>query len=221
MNVINTLYERYLSDQITKVPTGIPQHVTLVLAESDLLNSDGSSKLRSFIAWCQKLEISIISIHIDILDVDHNLKNEMVKKLIERLQTVFSKLSNDVGFEIYGEHGNLKYQREGSSPRVYLFVGFSGRDEITKAVRSLLLDVKSGKITPDNIDENLIESYLMVKHEPDIVIRAGGKHLSDFLIWQSVYSELYFTDVNWCDVRNIDLLRIIRDFQKRQRRFGK
>ena len=221
MNVINTLYERYLSDQITKVPTGIPKHVTLVLAESDLLNSDGISKLRSFIAWCQKLEINIISIHIDILDVDHNLKNEMVIKLIERLQTVFSKLSNDVGFEIYGEHGNLKDQQEGSSPRVYFFVGFSGRDEITKAVRSLLLDVKSGKITPDNIDENLIESYLMVKHEPDIVIRAGGKHLSDFLIWQSVYSELYFTDVNWCDVRNIDLLRIIRDFQKRQRRFGK
>ena len=221
MNVINTLYERYLLNQIAKVPTGIPKHVTLVLAENDLLNSDGISKLRSFIAWCQKLEINIISIHIDILDVDHSLKNEMVTKLIERLQTVFSKLSNDIGFEIYGEHGILKHQQEGSSPRVYLFVGFSGRDEITKAVRTLLTDVKSGKITPNDIDESVIESYLMVKHEPDIVIRAGGKHLSDFLIWQSVYSELYFTDVNWCDVRNIDLLRIIRDFQKSQRRFGK
>ena len=221
MNIINTLYERYLSNQITKVSTGIPKHVTLVLAESDLLNSDGISKLGSFITWCKKLGINIISIHIDILDVDHNLKNDMVMNLIDRLQTVFTKLPNDVGFEIYGEYGNLKDEREGSSPLVYLFVGFSGRDEITKAVRSLLLDVKSGKIAPDDIDEGMIESHLMVRQEPDIVIRAGGKHLSDFLIWQSVYSELYFTDVNWCDVRNIDLLRIMRDFQKRQRRFGK
>lgn len=221
MNVINTLYERYLSNQIAKVSTGIPKHVTLVLAESDLLNSDGISKLRSFIAWCKKHGINIISIHIDILDVDHNLKNEMVMNLIKRLQTVFTKLPNDVGFEIYDEHGGLNENRGGETPRVYLFVGFSGRDEITKAVRSLLLDVKSGKIVPDDIDESVIESYLVVRHEPDIVIRAGGKHLSDFLIWQSVYSELYFTDVNWCDVRNIDLLRIIRDFQKRQRRFGK
>ncbi|MCL7411277.1 MAG: undecaprenyl diphosphate synthase family protein [Methanosarcinaceae archaeon] len=221
MNIINTLYERYLSAQIAKVPTGIPKHVTLVLAESDLLNPDGISKLRSFIAWCKKLEINIISIHIDILDVEPNMKNEMVMNLIDQLQTVFSKLPNDIGFEIYGEHGNLKDKHEGSSPLVYLFVGFRGRDEITKAVRSLLLDVKSGKIAPDAIDESVIESHLMIRHEPDIVIRAGGKHLSDFLIWQSVYSELYFTDVNWSNVRKIDILRIIRDFQKRQRRFGK
>ena len=221
MNVINTLYERYLSNQIAKVPTGIPKHVTLVLAESDLLDDNGISKLRSFITWCKKLRINIISIHIDILDVEQKLKNEMVMNLIGQLQTVFEKLPNDVGFEIYDENGSLKDKREGSSPLVYLFVGFSGRDEMTRAVRSLLLDVKSGKIAPDDIDESAIESHLMIRQEPDIVIRAGGKHLSDFLIWQSVYSELYFTDVNWCDVRNIDMLRIIRDFQKRQRRFGK
>lgn len=221
MNIITALYEKYLSNKIAKVPVGIPEHVTLVLAESDLLISDGRSKLRLFIAWCKKLGINIISIHIDILDVDQNLKNEMVMNLIDQLHTVFIKLPNDVGFEIYDEHGELTEKRGGETPRVYVFVGFSGRDEITKAVQSLLLDVKSGKIAPDAIDENVIESHLMVRQEPDIVIRAGGKHLSDFLIWQSVYSELYFTDVNWCDVRNIDLLRIIRDFQKRQRRFGK
>ena len=221
MNLIDTLYDKYLSNKIAKVPTSIPNHVTLVLAESDLINSDDVSKLISFIEWCEKLGINIISIHIDILDVEQDLKNEMVINLIDKLQTVFSKLPNNVGFEIYDEYGNLKDEREGSSPLVYLFVGFSGRDEITKAVRSLLQDVKSGNIAPDDIDENLIESHLMIRYEPDIVIRAGGKHLSDFLIWQSVYSELYFTDVNWSDVRKIDMLRIIRDFQKRQRRFGR
>ena len=221
MNLIDTLYDKYLSNKIAKVPTSIPNHVTLVLAESDLMNSDDVSKLISFIEWCEKLGINIISIHIDILDVEQDLKNEMVINLIDKLQTVFPKLPNNVGFEIYGEHGILKNKREGSSPLVYLFVGFSGRDEITKAVRSLLQDVKSGNIAPDDIDEISIESHLMIRYEPDIVIRAGGKHLSDFLIWQSVYSELYFTDVNWSDVRKIDMLRIIRDFQKRQRRFGR
>jgi len=219
--MINTFYEKYLSVQIIKVPTGIPKHVTLVLAESDLLDPDGTSKLRSFINWCKKLGINIISIHIGILDANNDLKNKMVINLTDRLQTVFAKLPNDIGFEIYDVHGNLKDERKGSSPMVYLFVGFSGRDEITKAVQSVLMDVKSGNIKPDAIDESVIESHLMVRHEPDIVIRAGGKHLSDFLIWQSVYSELYFTDVNWCDVRNIDLLRIIRDYQKQHRRFGK
>ena len=61
----------------------------------------------------------------------------------------------------------------------------------------------------------MIESHLLFKSEPDIVIRAGGKRLTDFLIWQSVYSELYFTDVNWLDFRKVDFLRVIRDFQKR------
>ena len=221
MNMITTLYERYLLNKVNKTAAGIPKHVTLVLAESDVLNCDGESKLGSFLTWCQKLDVDIVSIHIDILDSEKELKTEMVATIIDRLQTVFSNIPDDIGFYIYDEHGNLNDKREGSSSLVHIFVGFSGRDEITKAVRSVLTDVKSGKVKPDDVDESTIESHLMVRHEPDIVIRAGGKHLSDFLIWQSVYSELYFTDVNWCDVRKIDLLRIIRDFQKRQRRFGK
>ncbi len=221
MNIITALYEKYLLDKIKKTAVGIPKHVTLVLAENDVLNRDGESKLSSFITWCKKLGIDIITIHIDILDAEKEFKTEMVVNIIDRLQIVFSKIHEEVGFFIYDEHGNLNAKREGSSPLVHIFVGFSGRDEITNAVRSVLADVKSGKIKPDNVDESMIESHLMVRHEPDIVIRAGGKHLSDFLIWQSVYSELYFTDVNWCDVRKIDFLRFIRDFQKRQRRFGK
>ena len=221
MNIITAPYERYLLNKVKKTAVGIPKHVTLVLAESDVLNCDGESKLGSFLTWCKKLDVDIISIHIDILDSEKELKTEMVTTIIDRLQTVFSNVPKDVGFRIYDEHGNLNDKREGSSNLAHIFVGFSGRDEITKAVRSVLADVKSGKTKPDDIDESTIESNLMVRHEPDIVIRAGGKHLSDFLIWQSVYSELYFTDVNWCDVRKIDLLRIIRDFQKRQRRFGK
>ncbi len=100
-------------------------------------------------------------------------------------------------------------------------MGFGGRDEITRAVLTILEEVKAGTIRPEEVDEKLLESHLLVKHEPDIMIRSGGQKLSDFLVWQSVYSELYFTDVNWKDVRRLDILRLIRDFQKRQRRYGK
>ena len=82
-------------------------------------------------------------------------------------------------------------------------------------------DVSSGKIDENDINEKLVESHLIFKSEPDLFIRTGEARLSEFLIWQAVYSELYFTDVNWEDFRKIDLLRAIRDYQYRQRRFGK
>lgn len=221
MNVINTLYEKYLLHQIRRSSENIPEHVTLVLPESDLLNNGGLSKLRSFILWYKNLGVNIISVYVDILDVEEDLKTEIILQLYEGLQDIFSRMPSDVGFQIYDENGELEQKREGSGPIVYMSIGFGGRREITKAVVSILSDVRSGSLRPEDIDEDVIESRLLVRHEPDMVIRAGGKHLSDFLIWQSVYSELYFTDVNWSDIRYMDLLRIIRDYQKRQRRFGK
>jgi len=95
------------------------------------------------------------------------------------------------------------------------------RYKLRKLVEEKAVSWAVAQVSPEEIDENVIESHLLFKLEPDLVIRAGGKRLTDFLIWQSVYSELYFTDVNWLDFRKVDFLRILRDFQKRQRRFGK
>ena len=71
------------------------------------------------------------------------------------------------------------------------------------------------------VDEDVVESELVFPAEPDLVIKTGAERLSDFMIWQSVYSELYFTDVNWRNFRRRDYLRALRDFQRRQRRFGR
>ena len=92
---------------------------------------------------------------------------------------------------------------------------------MVEAFRSILLKVEEGSIKGDGIDEKTIESHLRFSQKPDLVIRAGGKRLSDFMIWQAAYSELYFTDVNWPAMRKIDFLRAIRDCQKRERRFGR
>ena len=105
--------------------------------------------------------------------------------------------------------------------KINISIGLGGRSELTKAIKKIMCRVQAGEVEPDEIDEKLIESELIFKSEPDLVIRSGATLLTDFLIWQSVYSEFYFTDVNWARFRKIDLLRAVRDFQWRERRFGR
>jgi undecaprenyl diphosphate synthase len=219
MSFVTSLYEKHLLRQITRYPS--PEHVSLVLSETDLLQIDGFKKLKDYILWCRQLGIKITSIYIDILDTEETLKSEMIDKLTVKLNEILLKTPNAIGYEIFGENGELCSKREGKGFQVYVSVGFGGRKELTKAVIPILQSVKEGKIKPSEINEATIESRLVLRHEPDMFIRSGGKHLSDFLIWQSIYSEYYFTDVNWYNIRKLDILRIIRDFQKRQRRFGK
>jgi undecaprenyl diphosphate synthase len=100
---------------------------------------------------------------------------------------------------------------------VVVAIGNSGREEITACIRRMAQD----HLSPEDVDEKTFESYLTFQYTPDVVIKTGGDHLTDFLIWQSVYSELFFSDVNWKYVRKVDFLRVIRDYQSRLRRFGK
>ena len=105
--------------------------------------------------------------------------------------------------------------------RISISIGLGGRSELTKAIKTIAKRVQIGDIEPEEIDEKVIESELIFKSEPDLVIRSGATRLTDFLLWQSVYSEFYFTDVNWAKFRKIDLLRAVRDFLWRERRFGR
>ncbi len=104
---------------------------------------------------------------------------------------------------------------------VRILVGLGGKAEFAGAVRELASDVAAGEISPDAIDETDIAERLLFPEEPDLVIKTGAERLSDFAIWQSVYAELYFTDVNWRDFRRREYLRAVLDFQDRQRRFGR
>jgi len=102
---------------------------------------------------------------------------------------------------------------------------YGGRAEIADAARKIAEKVKEGELSPEKIDEQLFEQHLytshMPKQDPDLIIRTSGEErLSGFLLWQSAYSELCFLDVYWPDFRLIDLLRAVRTFQKRKRRFG-
>ena len=218
---IYPFYEKYLAWQITRTATKIPGHVAIILKETDLLDRKGLENLFSALVIFRKFNVERISAYVDILKADPQLKTEIASTLKNGLEEVFSYLPPDMGYTIYGLEGEVSSNTPGKDFFIYVSLGFGGRDEITKAVLTILNEVKEGNISPEDISEKMLESHLLVKHEPDIMIRSGGRKLSDFLVWQSVYSELYFTDVNWNDVRKLDILRVIRDFQKRQRRYGK
>jgi tritrans,polycis-undecaprenyl-diphosphate synthase [geranylgeranyl-diphosphate specific] len=134
-----------------------------------------------------------------------------INLLPERLQKLISKIENAT--KGYGEH--------------YLNFAFAygGRAEIIDAARKIARKVQEGKLDPESIDEASFENYLytsyMPKQDPDLIIRTSGEErLSGFLLWQSAYSELVFVDIFWPDFRLIDLLRAVRTFQHRKRRFG-
>ncbi len=104
-----------------------------------------------------------------------------------------------------------------------LAVAYGGRAEILDAVREIAREVAEGTLRPEDIDEEVMRSHLYAPDlpDPDLIIRTSGEErLSNFLLWQSAYSELYFCEVYLPELRKVDILRAIRDYQRRKRRFG-
>lgn len=103
-------------------------------------------------------------------------------------------------------------------------ISYGGRDEIIRAVKEISSQVVKGAVHIDHIDENLFQRFLDTKEtpDPDLIIRTSGENrLSNFLIWQSAYSEIHISNKLWPDFKKDDLLEAISDYQSRDRRFGK
>lgn len=128
-------------------------------------------------------------------------------------QAVFDKMKEVIEITSKGERMCLN-----------LALSYSGRWDIIQAARKLAQQVKEGKMKPEDIDENTFANSLVTAGMPDpeLLIRTSGElRISNFLMWQLAYSELYFTDKYWPDFRKDDLYEAILDYQHRERRFGK
>ncbi len=102
-------------------------------------------------------------------------------------------------------------------------LSYSGQWDILQACRAISFDVKAGRVNPESVDEQLFSSYLSTASMPDpeLLIRTSGEfRISNFMLWQSAYSEIYFTNTYWPDFRRSQLYDAILEFQKRERRFG-
>ncbi|WP_026348624.1 isoprenyl transferase [Eudoraea adriatica] len=105
-----------------------------------------------------------------------------------------------------------------------LALSYGSREEIKKAIQSISTKVKNNIISPENIDETIINNHLYTRNLPDVdlLIRTSGEHrISNFLLWQIAYAELYFIDVFWPDFKEHHLLEALKNYQHRERRFGK
>ncbi|HXB90824.1 MAG TPA: isoprenyl transferase [Puia sp.] len=103
-------------------------------------------------------------------------------------------------------------------------LSYSSRWELTEAVRNLALEVRNGHLSPESITQDTLEQFLSTRDfpDPELMIRTSGEYrISNFLLYQLAYAELYFTSVRWPDFRKKDLYEAILDFQARERRFGK
>ena len=239
LSPVIAIYEKILKREVLNSQIGV-NHILLVLDESDLLpdgrvsmsisdNTKGLKRLKLFIKWCDSLRIDVISIYISVIreGVGRKLLDAVHRHLKEAVIAALSDVDVGASIAVYTDsYASARFingsgRGGGGVKRVNVSIGMGGRSELTKAVREIAKHVESGEIEPDEIDEKMIEANLIFKSEPDLVIRSGATRLTDFLIWQSVYSEFYFTDVNWQNFRKIDLLRAVRDFQLRERRFGR
>jgi di-trans,poly-cis-decaprenylcistransferase len=145
-------------------------------------------------------------------------------------------MKNNVRFQVIGDMGRLpqevqqklretmEHTAHNTAMTMVVALSYSSRWELTKAARELAQAVKAGTLQPEDIDENLIGGRLETAFMPDpeLLIRTGGEvRVSNFLLWQIAYSELYFCDTYWPDFDEQDLHRAIASYQARQRRFGK
>ncbi len=199
----------------------------------------GASKIFEFLEWCDEIGIKTTTLYM--LSMDNLVKrnSEELNDLLGIIGEVAEEMSNRKRWVIKlvgdrsvlpialieklqaAEHDSANLDK----PTVNLAVGYSGRAEIADAIKSILkshqgisLDQLSEKLTPELITEHL---YTDGQADPDLIIRTSGEQrLSGFMLWQSSNSELYFEEALWPDFRKVDLLRALRAFARRHRRFG-
>ena len=145
-------------------------------------------------------------------------------------------MKNNISFRVIGDIAKLpdKVQQRlnqciertaaNSGMCLVLALSYSSRWELTEATRQIAAQVAQGQLKPEEIDDALIARHLNTSFmpDPDLLIRTGGElRLSNYLLWQAAYAELYFCDTFWPDFREEELCRAICDYQRRERRFGK
>jgi len=203
----------------------------------------GANKIDELMDWCIELDVKSITLYAFSTENFQRPPQEIeeIMKLIEeKLRSILQNQAiheNKIKVKVIGRTSQLPQsiqkviQQVEDTTSMYterllnVAIAYGGRAEIVDATKKIAKKVMKGELTPDKINEKLFEKYLYTAHMPkqdaDLIIRTSGEErLSGFLSWQSAYSELCFVDVNWPDFRLIDLLRAVRTYQNRKRRFG-
>jgi undecaprenyl diphosphate synthase len=199
------LYDRYLAARVRRGDAPAPERIAVVITERDLLEPGAYRTLEDFFGWAFAFGADRVLLYVSVLDA---AAIPALRRVLERVEA-----PRPVAVREPADEGR-------ADAPIQMSIGLGGKHEFATATRAVARRVAAGDLDPEGITEADLEDRLVFPTDPDLVIKTGAERLSDFLIWQSVYSELHFTDVNWRDFRRRDYLRAIRDYQHRQRRYG-
>jgi tritrans,polycis-undecaprenyl-diphosphate synthase [geranylgeranyl-diphosphate specific] len=201
----------------------------------------GKDTLEELLNWCLEVGLRILTVYA--LSTENFLRpSEELDGLMQLFDRSFREVATDPRVHEHGIRVRAIGNRALLPPHVQEAIGvaeratqqysnyfyniaiaYGGREEIVEAIRSIAREVQEGRLAPESIDANLVSKNLYTGNlpDPDLVFRTSGEErISNFLLWQTAYAELYFADVLWPGLTKIDFLRAIRSFQNRKRRFG-
>jgi undecaprenyl diphosphate synthase len=229
----------------------IPRHIAIIMdgngrwAKERCLpriagHREGINSVREITKICGEIGVEYLTLYTFSTENWSRPKREVKALMTLLLSTIKKEIKelhkNDVKFSTIGDisilpKGTIRGIEEGikltfnnSGLNLVLALNYGSRQEILSAVNNIVLDINKGSLNSNSIDENIFSSYLDTNNcpDPDLLIRTSGElRISNFLLWQSAYTEMYLTNTYWPSFRKNELFAAIIDFQSRQRRFGK
>ena len=234
-------------EQIDK--TRIPQHVAIIMdgngrwakqrgEERTYCHRAGAETVQNITEDAARLGIKYLTLYTFSTENWNRPQDEIAALMNLLLESIEEEtlMKNNIRFNVIGDFKKLPVEvqksltsciertSKNSGMYMVLALSYSSRWEITEAVRQIATLVKTGEISPEQITDECISSHLDTNFmpDPDLLIRTGGEiRLSNYLLWQCAYSELYFCDTFWPDFDKEELYKAIWEYQQRERRFGK
>lgn len=230
-------------------PDRIPRHIAIIMdgngrwatergKERSYGHQAGVEAVRRITSECTRLGVEYLTLYTFSTE-NWNRPTDEVAALMGLVLTALEDeifMKNNVRFRVIGDigrlpedvqaklHETMEHTRSNTAMTMVVALSYSSKWEITRAVKEIAAGVKAGTIDAASIDEDMVASHMQTAFmpDPDLLIRTGGEvRISNYLLWQIAYSELYFCDTYWPDFNEESLHEAIADYQKRQRRFGK
>jgi len=228
----------------------IPKHVAIILdgnrrfAKKLALDPRkghdfGYEKVKELLEWCKDLGITELTFYAFSMQNFNRPKPEF-DYLMNLIRKAFDTFCEDPRVEKYKIKVNVigRYElfprdvvdaihkvidatRDNDKFILNFALAYGGREELTDAMKKIATKIADGELQPKDINEKIIQNNLYMASEPDVIIRTGGeKRTSNFLMWQSFYSEWFFLEKTWPEFTKEDLMAVIKEFESRDRRYG-
>ena len=227
----------------------IPQHIAIIMDGNGRWATErnkprsyghqaGVDTVRRITSECTRLGVKYLTLYTFSTE-NWNRPSDEIAALMGLVLTSLEDeifMKNNVRFQVIGDIDRLpaavadklcetiEHTANNDTMTMVVALSYSARWELTEATKQIAAKVQKGELSIDDIDENAINNSLCTSFmpDPDLLIRTGGEfRISNYLLWQLAYSELYFCDTYWPDFSEADLHKAIADYQGRQRRFGK